>query len=279
MGISVNRRKMTVLIKKFNADDIKPDRIFLFVGKRGTGKSTLIRDIMYRIRDKVDIPIAMTPTAESCMMFESCMPKSCVYNEFSTGTVQAVVDEQNRLARRKQPQQHIMVVLDDMMFDKTVLKSKEVREIFMNGRHLKITFINAMQYVMDMGPDLRSQVDYVFALRDNILSNIMKLWKYFFGMFSNFQDFERTFKSLTDNNCCIVIDNTVKSNKVEDCIFWYKADINLPPYKIGRHRYWKLDQMHGRSEDEMEDRHGRGSAGSLQHGARIHHVEMEDGVM
>ena len=38
-------------------------------------------------------------------------------------------------------------------------------------RHYKITFLNAVQYVMDLGPDLRTQVDYVFALSENIISN------------------------------------------------------------------------------------------------------------
>ena len=245
---------MTVYIKKFDPSTIKPDGIFLFVGKRGTGKSTLIRDIMFRIKGYIDLPCAMTPTEESATMFESCMPKSCVHDEFSVDTLRNTIEHQRRLSRRKQPQQHLLIVLDDMMFDKRVLKSMEMRDVFMNGRHLKITFINAMQYVMDMGPDLRSQVDYVFALRENILNNLTKLHKYFFGMFKTFQDFDKTFKSLTENNCCIVIDNTVKSNKIEDTVFWYKADISLPPYKLGRRRYWDMDSRFYCTEDEIEEK-------------------------
>jgi hypothetical protein len=99
----------------------------------------------------------MTPTEESANMFEECMPKSCVYNQYSLDTMKGIIDHQRRVGRRKQQQQHLLIVLDDMMFDKKVLKSMEMRDVFMNGRHLKITFINAMQYVMDMGPDLRSQ--------------------------------------------------------------------------------------------------------------------------
>ena len=53
---------------------------------------------------------------------------------------------------------------------------------------LRLYFVVAMQYVMDMTPDLRTQVDYVFALRESIISNKHKLWKYFFGMFEKFEE-------------------------------------------------------------------------------------------
>ena len=76
-----------------------------------------------------------------------------------------------------------------------------MRDLFMNGRHLKSALILAMQYCMDMTPDLRSQVDYCFCLRENIVSNKMKLWKFFFGGFANFDDFNvHPLPSAKDNN-------------------------------------------------------------------------------
>lgn len=248
---------MTLNIKKFDMKTMKPHRIILVVGKRGTGKSTLIKDIMYHIKENIDIPMAVTPTEESIDMFESHMPKSFIYSEYCDHTFRKMIDFQRKSGRsggnnKGEKMQHLLLVLDDMMYDKKVLKSIEMRDIFMNGRHLKITFINAMQYVMDMGPDLRSQVDYVFALRENIISNLTKLWKYFFGMFTNYEDFAKTYKALTTNNGCIVIDNTVKTNELSECIFWYKASVNNPPYKIGRRSFWKLSGEHYRTPDELE---------------------------
>ena len=74
------------------------------------------------------------------------------------------------------------------MYDKKVMQGKDIRDLFMNGRHLKITYCNALQYCMDMGPDLRSNTDYVFCLRENILENRSRLYKYFFGMFRTYDD-------------------------------------------------------------------------------------------
>lgn len=231
---------------------MKPDRIWLLIGKRGTGKSTLIRDIMYHMSRYVQQPLAMTPTEESVCMFEDCMPESCVYTDYNGDTLDRVIAHQRQRGKKRQPQRHILVVLDDMMYDKRVLKGKCMRDIFMNGRHLKITFVNAMQYCMDMAPDLRSQIDYCFALRENIVANRVKLWKYFFGGFEHFEDFCNVFSACTANNECLVIDNTVKSNDISDMIFWYKADLNVGSFLLGDRKLWLAHYKYYRSDEEME---------------------------
>ena len=266
-------------IKRFDTSTIKPHRIILIVGKRGTGKSTLIRDLMYRIKDNVHIPMAMTPTEESANMFEECMPESCVHSSFNSDAVDRLIAFQRNRGKRKQKQRHILFVLDDMMYDKKVLKGQCMRDIFMNGRHLKISFINAMQYVMDMGPDLRSQVDYVFALRENIVSNRIKLWKYFFGGFEHFDDFCQVFTACTENNECIVCDNTVKSNDIKDMIFYYKADITIEPYLLGSRTFWGLHHRFFRTDDEMDQLRLQNDVQTGPVGrnaARITHVTKEE---
>jgi len=42
---------------------MKPHRIVLAVGRRGMGKSVLMRDLMQHLSDRVDFGLAMTPTA------------------------------------------------------------------------------------------------------------------------------------------------------------------------------------------------------------------------
>ena len=175
-------------------------------------------------------------------MFETHLPPACVHSAFDEGVVNGLIALQRSRCKRKRGSspKHVLLVLDDMMYDKKVLKAAGMRDIFMNGRHLKITFINAMQYCMDMGPDLRSQIDYCFILRENVVSNRIKLWKYFFGGFENYDDFANVFTQCTENNECMVIDNTVKSNELSDMIFWYKATLDLPDYKVGDSKMWRV---------------------------------------
>jgi hypothetical protein len=58
----------------------------------------------------------------------------------------------------------------------------------------------------------------------------------------------------TENFECLVIDNTAQSNRIEDMVFWYKAEQH-PPYKIGAPAFWQYHNQHfsGGGPDEDED--------------------------
>jgi len=38
-----------------------------------------------------------------------------------------------------------------------------------------------------------------------------------------------------------VLDNTSKSNRIEDCVFWYKAKIRKS-FRVGSSQFWNLHQ-------------------------------------
>lgn len=240
---------MKVCLKKFDPTTMKRHRIILFVGKRGTGKSVLMNDMLYHFRNVVDFGIAFSPTEETAESFRRCMPEQWIYSSFDPTKLESMLRMQRNNAKQGR-MRDLFLVMDDCMFDKKVLKGTGIRDLFMNGRHLHLTYFNAMQYVMDMGPDLRTQVDYVFALRENIISNKVKLWKYFFGMFENFNDFSKVMDKCTQNYSCIVLDNTKNSNNVEDCIFWYKASLEVPKFSMGKELYWKMAQSASKSKSE-----------------------------
>lgn len=107
---------------------------------------------------------------------------------------------------------------------------------------------------MDMGPDMRSQIDYVFALRDPVISSRKKLWEQFFGFFQTYQAFSKVMDQCTNNFECLVYDGkSAKTNNIEDCIFWYKASTNLPEFRMGRDIFWDLhSRYYSNKEDQME---------------------------
>ena len=234
-------------LKRFDPSMIKPHRIVVAIGKRGTGKSILLRDLMYSQRDKIEYAIAMSPTREASEGFRRVLPPTSVYDEYDGDVVTQMLELQRERANTSgmNSLRNLALVLDDCMYDKTVMKSKTMRNLFMNGRHYKCFFLAAVQWLMDLGPDLRTQVDYVFALRENILSNRERLYKYFFGIFPKYEDFSRVFDACTANYECLVIDNTVNSNNVEDCIFWYKASVDIPDFRMCAPVYWELDRKRG----------------------------------
>lgn len=61
--------------------------------------------------------------------------------------------------------------------------------------------------------------------------------------------------SCTENYECLVLDNTSKSNRIEDCVFWYKAKIRKN-FKVGAPQYW---QTHKKM---FNPKHGNVKAGN-----------------
>ena len=115
-------------------------------------------------------------------------------------------------------------VLDDCLYDNWT-KDKNVRSLFMNGRHFKILFMITMQYALGIPPNLRTNIDYIFILRENYVSNRKRLYEHYAGMFPNFEMFCQVMDQCTENYECLVIHNNAKSNKLTDQVFWYKANL------------------------------------------------------
>ena len=241
---------MRLKIQRFDpAKQLKNHKICLFIGRRGTGKTKLIEDIMFHLKDRVDFGLCMTPTEETASMFRQHVPDTWIYDGFNTARLEQMMAMQ-RAAAAAGKQRSLFLITDDCGFDRSAFKGKAIRDLFMNGRHAKITYLNAMQYCMDVTPDLRTQIDYVFCLKESIISNKQKLHRSFFGMFERYEDFSRTMDRCTENYSCIVLDQTSPTNKIEDCVFWYRSQLDLPPFRVGRPVFHQLAGRHAKSADQ-----------------------------
>jgi hypothetical protein len=215
---------MNLQLKKFNPHGMADDKVCVFIGKRGTGKSTLITDILYHKRH-IPAGIVLSATEDGNHHYKTFVPDLFIYGDYDKEAIERVLSRQKEIAMTGKVPPSAFLLLDDCMYDRRFMKDICIRQCFMNGRHWKIFFMLSMQYCMDLTPDLRANVDYVFILRENIVQNREKLYKNFFGVFPNFQTFSKVMDACTENYECLVLDNTSKSNKIEDCVFWYKAAV------------------------------------------------------
>ena len=245
---------MNIQLKKFNPRKIDDNRVLVFIGKRNTGKSTLIADILYYKRH-IPVGVVMSGTEEGNSYYQKYVPDLFVYSEYKTEVVEKLISRQKKVIKNNEKNKSAFLLLDDCMYDKKSLKDKIMRLIFYNGRHWGICLMLAMQYCMDLSPDLRCNIDYIFILRENIVQNREKLWKNFFGIFPTFDMFNQVMSACTENYECLVLDNTSKSNKIEDVVFWYKADLR-PSFKAGHPKFWnkhrlQYDPKHDEKKEEQ----------------------------
>ena len=68
-------------------------------------------------------------------------------------------------------------------------------------------------------------------------------------MFPTFESFCQVMDQCTENYECLVVSNNTRSNKLEDQIFWYKAQAHRE-FKLGSKEFWEMSKDLGSDDDE-----------------------------
>lgn len=256
---------MTLELKKFDmrwitfkADENKGPVVVL-IGRRDTGKTFLVRDLLFHHQD-IPIGTVISGTEAGNGFYANHVPKLFIHEEYNTVLIENVLRRQKAVLKQMQKEIAVsrrcsidprtFVILDDCLYDNTWTRDKMMRLLFMNGRHWKVFLIITMQYPLGVPPNLRTNIDYVFILREPYLTNRKRIWENYASMFPTLESFNSVMDQTTENYECLVINNNVKSNKLQDQIFWYKAE-SRPDFKLGSKEFWEMSKSMG-SDDEDE---------------------------
>jgi len=259
---------MTLELKKFDMKSIqfKPNEnkgpVVVLIGKRDTGKSFLVRDLLYYQQD-IPIGTVISGTEEGNGFYSKMVPKLFIHNEYNSAIIENVLKRQRTVLKQVKEEMatykrstidpRAFVILDDCLYDNTWSRDKLMRLLFMNGRHWKVMLVITMQYPLGIPPTLRTNIDYVFILRENYIANRKRIYENYAGMFPTFESFCQVMDQCTENYECLVINNNSKSNKLHDQVFWYKAD-NHGDFRLGSKEFWELSKnLKDEDEDEQYD--------------------------
>ena len=241
---------MDLALRKFDLSKIGKESTVVLVGKRRSGKSVLTKDLMYHMRH-IPIGTVISGTEDVNPFFSDAVPSICIHNEYRPEIVVKVIERQKAVVTKWYTEvktvgtssidPHSFLIMDDCLFDASWTKDTVIRYLFMNGRHLKILLLITMQYAMGIGPVLRTNVDYVFIFRENIMQNRKRLYECYAGMFPTFEAFCSVMDQCTENFECLVIVNGAASNKLEEQVFWYKAEVH-GPFKVCSPSVWELSE-------------------------------------
>lgn len=238
---------MSIKLHKFDLTSIPDDATICMCAKRNSGKSWLIRDLLYT---KKDFPAGMVlaPTDRMTEFYTKFVPSIFVHYEYKSELLsnlfmrQSIISEKNkeRVAKgRSTVDSRAFLVMDDCLSSKGEwAKDQNISEMFFNGRHHKIMFILSMQFPLGIKPEFRANFDYIFLLNEDILSNQKRLYDHYAGMFPSFEVFRKVFTETTENFGCLVIDNKSRSKNIQDKVFWYRAS-NPPKFMVGDSRLMK----------------------------------------
>ena len=248
---------MNLELKKFNMKQITFDPkknqgpVIVLIGRRDTGKSFLVRDLLYHHQD-IPVGTVISGTEAGNGFYGSIVPKLFIHDEYNSAIVENILKRQRVVLKQIKKEEaaykrtsnidpRAFVIMDDCLYDNSWSREKVMRLLFMNGRHWKIMLVITMQYPLGVPPNLRTNIDFVFILREPYIANRKRIYENYAGMFPTFESFCQIMDQCTENYECLVISNNAKSNKLEDQIFWYKAQ-SRNNFRLGSKEYWDLSK-------------------------------------
>jgi hypothetical protein len=256
---------MTLELRKFDMRSIafspheSKGPVIVLIGRRDTGKSFIVRDLLYHQQD-IPIGTVISGTEAGNSFYSEHVPRLFIHDEYNQSIIENILKRQKQcmkqitkeieMYKKSSIDPRTFVILDDCLYDAGWTKDKLMRLLFMNGRHWKVMLIITMQYPLGIPPNLRTNIDFVFILREPYINNRKRIYENYAGMFPTFESFCQIMDQCTENYECLVINNNSKSNKLTDQIFWYKAE-QRSAFKLGSKAYWEMsDRMKPTDDDE-----------------------------
>lgn len=244
--------KAPLHLKRFDpAVHIKRDFTMVALGQRGTGKSSLMRDLLYHLHIQgYPRTVIFSGTEAANSFFSKFVPREYIHSGLDLDKLSDVWESQKQIVRSCRDAERrsgksvkidtrLVIYLDDVMYDRKVSRTKVITEIFLNGRHWNTTLVLSTQYIMLLDIACRSNVDFLFALKESKPKNRIRLYENFFGMFEKKQDFFNVLDQCTQNYECLVLDNTTPNTSIEKSVYWYKACVDIPPFVFGSRTFQK----------------------------------------
>lgn len=204
--------------------------------------------------DGVATQFIMWPRGEASAMRlaptgEFFIPRAFAYHSFSDEKLAHIIEWQRRCVAHGKAMQ-LGFIMDDCMSEQTagpggkgkkkVMGSNDINKVFKMGRHLKLFYVNAMQYIKDAPPDVRGNVDLLFAFSTSSGSERDKLWREYFAMFKSYKDFCRVFDECAHGYDCIVLDTRQEADTDIDRVHYYRAAHRTEPFRVGRPIFYSL---------------------------------------
>jgi hypothetical protein len=245
--------------EKFELNTIVKNSSILIIGKRGTGKTSMVYHLMKNLHEtqNFDYFVVFSPTEIMNKQYEKIITPTNIFYEYDSDIIQNILDIQTQNLKENK-KKNFCVILDDCLSSNGILANdKALKELLFNGRHYNITYILTMQFPLEIKQELRSGFDYVFLLEDDAISNQKRIFEYYTGFFKNFDEFRQVFINLTTNYSSMVITQRGILKKINDKIKFYKNENLLIDKIYSEEFYFEKNKKEKQKKEQKKEQENK----------------------
>ena len=245
--IDVYNRKADEVIKNlrtFNPKEQLPENfVILICAKRGSGKTFLLKDLLYDFRNDFEKVYLFCKTANLQASVDNdpydFIPKENITDHFDSAKIEKIMEECENLRlrnnwedKRNRVNNKVLIILDDLVNDPEVTNSKVLRDIATRGRHSCISLIMLSQILSSRGgfhTSIRNNIDcYIsFTIFDKDTKDLVSKCYLSLVDLKLGECLLNKVPQLEPFTCFVMMlrqaDNQIHVTKYEDYVFKYKA--------------------------------------------------------
>jgi hypothetical protein len=232
-----------------------PEKTYVTVGKKGSGKSKLVmRALAWYLRDKVETVLSFVPTSRDNHDPSFYVPEAFDYDEFDADRVMALLQW---IKDKSQADQKIYTTFffDDCNAETNakgklynVYETPALSKLMKQGRHYGGGVVLGAQNVTDLPPTTRNQMHCGFFFASNNKDEIEKIRSNWCAHCPK-EMFEPVFRSATaqvagqPRRCLVVLtENVDTTNPLGGLYVWCPPMIEKP-FRCGKQIYYDLSQQ------------------------------------
>jgi hypothetical protein len=229
--ISDDKQYNKLNFSKFNFNKIYMGGIIFIISENQSDKLLLVNNILYYLHNDVPVGTIITLGENINNNYKNIIPDKFIYNEYNSEIIDNYIKRQRYITKTKFDEYNkfnksyinpYAFLLIDNCEEKNINDCRSMYQLFCNSRSYRSNTIITLQnnYIK---PSIRGNVDYVFIFPTDDIKIRKNTYEQYGGMFKSFEIFSQVMDSIEKFEC-LVIDNTTKSNKIEDIVYSYKLN-------------------------------------------------------
>ena len=143
MSLSLAKFKMSNIVIKKDPGSSGP--VVVMIGRRDTGKSVLVKDLLYFHQD-IPVGTVISGTESGNGFYSKLVPKLFIHDDYDSTIVNNALKRQKTIVKlirkdlannkKNNTDPRTFVILDDCLYDDKWTRDPLMREMFMNGECL-----------------------------------------------------------------------------------------------------------------------------------------------